>query len=138
MLCPAGAVRQSIITATCCALHASATSSTSIMLFKPHAVLELNRPYAVFCRYGYGSPVVVQRSGDGGFGGVLLFLLAAGALVWFLQNTVGGNGLSAGVPRLIPSHGEMEVRLQLREHTLLSACTSPETCLPLGFLDGPH
>ena len=50
-------------------------------------------------RYGYGSPVMVQRGGGGGFGGVLLFLMAAGALVWFLQGSQTGNGLSLGALR---------------------------------------
>ncbi len=40
--------------------------------------------------------MVAQRGGDGGFGGVLLFLLAAGALVWFLQGSRTGDGMSLG------------------------------------------
>ena len=46
-------------------------------------------------RYGYGGGGMVQR-GDGGFGTVLLFLLAAGALVWFVQGQGSAGGMSLG------------------------------------------
>ena len=63
------------------------------------------------CRYGYGSPVVVQRGGDSGFGGVLLFLMAAGALVWFLQGSRTGDGLSLGARRASLVGGLQQMRL---------------------------
>jgi hypothetical protein len=48
--------------------------------------------------------VVAQRGGDSGFGGVLLFLLAAGTLVWFLQSQTSAGGLSLGAPWLCTMH----------------------------------
>ena len=50
--------------------------------------------------------MVAQRGGDGGFGGVLLFLLAAGALVWFLQGSRTGDGMSLGacLLRVLPAY----------------------------------
>ena len=46
---------------------------------------------------------MVQRGGDSGFGGVVLFLMAAGALVWFLQSQTSSGGLALGASLLTRS-----------------------------------
>lgn len=53
---------------------------------------------SIYGGYGYGGygggGMMVQR--DGGLSTILLFLVAAGALVWFVQSQAGADGMSLG------------------------------------------
>jgi len=68
--------------------------------------------------------MVAQRGGDGGFGGVLLFLLAAGALVWFLQGSRTGDGLSLGACplRVLPAASCVVCQVLHRSAARCSVC----------------
>jgi len=46
--------------------------------------------------------MMVQR--DGGLSTILLFLVAAGALVWFVQSQAGADGMSLGAIYLFPKN----------------------------------
>lgn len=56
------------------------------------------------CRYGYGGSGMMVQRGDGGFGTVLLFLMAAGALVWFIQGQSNAGGMSLGETKIRGTH----------------------------------